>query len=129
MSKRLDPSTGVDMGLMGNSNSRMMHTGKGRAKPLHIEYIHIGMVLSIIQDTMTEAILSHPRLHLPRKIALVKAIGKVMWIQNDLFAKWYTRDGDEFADEKDTRPIEQEGYIHGKKVVDDVDLSDPTGYR
>lgn len=36
-----------------------------------------------------------------RKIALVKALSKVIWIQNDLFAKWYVRDGEEFVGRED----------------------------
>ncbi|KAI1310894.1 hypothetical protein F5Y03DRAFT_9283 [Xylaria venustula] len=66
----------------------MMHVGRGREHPLHIEYVHIGACLSLIQDTLTEALLSHPRLRMERKVALIKALGKVIWIQNDLFAKW-----------------------------------------
>ncbi|GAW24553.1 hypothetical protein ANO14919_141400 [Xylariales sp. No.14919] len=65
-----------------------MHVGRGRQHPLHIEYVHIGACLSFIQDTLTEALLSHPRLRMEKKVALVKALGKVIWIQNDLFAKW-----------------------------------------
>lgn len=104
-----------------------MHVGLGRAHPLHIEYVHIGACLSFIQDILIEAILSHPRLPLQRKIALVKALGKVIWIQNDLFAKWYVRDGEEFkvsnAEEEVT--IEKEGYLHGKKILDcDEDSED-----
>jgi hypothetical protein len=97
---------------------RMMHVGLGRANPLHIEYIHIGACLSVIQDILTEAILSHPRLHLSRKIAVVKALGKVIWIQNDLFAKWYVSDGEEFTDGVDYGEIEKEGWLHGRKVLD-----------
>lgn len=67
----------------------MMHVGRGREHPLHIEYVHIGACLSFIQDTLTEALLSHPRLRMEKKVALVKALGKVIWIQNDLFAKWW----------------------------------------
>ncbi|KAE8453316.1 hypothetical protein EG329_011383 [Mollisiaceae sp. DMI_Dod_QoI] len=96
----------------------MMHTGIGRVHPLHIEYIHIGVCLSFIQDVFTEAILSHPRLSLSRKIGIVKALGKVIWIQNDLFAKWYVRDGEEFRDEKPEVVIEKEGYLHGVKILD-----------
>jgi Protoglobin len=102
----------------------MMHVGQGREHPLHIEYIHIGACLSFIQDTFTEAILSHPRMQLYRKIALVKALGKVIWIQNDLFAKWYVRDGSEYSDEYVNKAqVEQEGYLHGKKIVNDSDDS------
>ncbi|KAM7195888.1 Protoglobin domain containing protein [Naviculisporaceae sp. PSN 640] len=96
----------------------MMHTGIGRTHPLHIEYIHIGAGLAVIQDILTEAILSHPRLHMSRKIAIVKALGKVIWIQNDLFTKWYVHDGEEFTDGMDFGEIEKEGWLHGKKVLE-----------
>ncbi|KAF2260106.1 hypothetical protein CC78DRAFT_562351 [Lojkania enalia] len=97
----------------------MMHVGQGRVHPLHVEYVHIGVTLSFIQDVLTEAILSHPRLRMDKKISIVKAIGKVIWIQNDLFAKWYVRDGDEFAEEAAAPEIEREGYLHGKKILHD----------
>ncbi|KAK7740600.1 hypothetical protein SLS62_011101 [Diatrype stigma] len=99
----------------------MMHVGLGRAHPLHVEYIHLGACLSFIQDIMTEAILSHPRLSLQRKIALVKAVGKVIWIQNDLMAKWHVKDGQEFEDADGEITIEEEGYLHGKKILDDLE--------
>lgn len=100
-----------------------MHTGIGRTHPLHIEYIHIGAGLAVIQDVLTEAILSHPRLHLQRKIAIVKALGKVIWIQNDLFTKWYVHDGEEYTDGMDFGIIEKEGWLHGKKVLNEEDGS------
>ncbi|KAF4918723.1 hypothetical protein CGCVW01_v008589 [Colletotrichum viniferum] len=97
----------------------MMHVGLGRAHPLHVEYIHLGACLSFIQDVMTEAILSHPRLHMQRKIALVKALGKVIWIQNDLMAKWHVKDGAEFEREGGEEPvIEEEGFLHGRKILE-----------
>jgi hypothetical protein len=105
----------------------MMHVGLGRAHPLHVEYIHLGACLSFIQDILTEAILCHPRLHLQRKIALVKAIGKVIWIQNDLMAKWHVKDGEEFIQENAEILIEKEGYLHGKKMLDEEDMAEPVG--
>jgi hypothetical protein len=104
----------------------MMHVGLGRTHPLHIEYIHLGACLSFIQDIMTEAILSHPKLPLSRKISLVKALGKIIWIQNDLMAKWHIREGvDEFAVDDDDIEVEDEGYLHGKKIVNDSDYEEP----
>ncbi|KAH7094298.1 Protoglobin-domain-containing protein [Paraphoma chrysanthemicola] len=97
----------------------MMHVGQGRVHPLHVEYVHIGVTLSFIQDVMIEAILSHPRMKMDKKIALVKALSKVIWIQNDLFAKWYVRDGDEFEEEVLVPEIEPEGYLHGRKILHD----------
>lgn len=97
----------------------MMHVGQGRAHPLHVEYVHVGVTLSFVQDIITEAVLSHPRLKMDRKIALVKALSKVIWIQNDLFAKWYVRDGEEFAEQRLVPEVEPEGYLHGKRVLRD----------
>lgn len=105
----------------------MMHTGIGRTHPLHIEYIHIGAGLAVIQDILTEAILSHPRLPTSRKVAIVKALGKVIWIQNDLFTKWYVHDGEEFTDGMDFGEIEKEGWLHGKKVLDSDSDSEGKG--
>lgn len=101
--------------------SSMMHVGRGREHPLHVEYVHIGACLAFIQDTLTEALLSHPRIKMDRKIALIKALGKVIWIQNDLFAKWYVRDGEEYAAEAEKPEFEQEGYLDGRKVLDDIE--------
>ncbi|KAF4460096.1 globin-like-protein [Fusarium albosuccineum] len=66
-------------------------------KPLRVEYIHISATLCLIQHVLTESILSHNALPMSRRVAMVKALSKVIWIQNDLFAKWCVRDGDEFT--------------------------------
>ena len=66
-----------------------MHCGQERLHKLNIEYVHIGACLGYIQDVFTEAILSHPRLSIQRKTALLRAINKIIWIQNDLLAKWH----------------------------------------
>lgn len=109
----------------------MMHVGLGRKHPLHVEYVHLGACLGFIQDIMTEAILSHPRLHLQRKTALVKALNKVIWIQNDLMAKWHVRDGAEFETGGSEIEVEREGYLHGNKILsegleDDADAPGPS---
>jgi hypothetical protein len=56
----------------------MMHVGLGRSHPPHIKYIHLGACLSSIQDIMTEAILSHPKLPLLRKVSPLKALRKLI---------------------------------------------------
>lgn len=106
-------------GALANMD-RMMHVGLGRKHPLHIEYVHLGVCLGFIQDIMTEAILSHPRLHIQRKTALVKALNKVIWIQNDLMAKWHVKDGSEFEVGDSDIEIEREGYLHGKRIIGDA---------
>ncbi len=76
-----------------------MHVCKGgRRHPLFVDYMFLGACLGYIQDSFLEAILSHPRLEMTRKIAISKAITKVIWIQNDLMARWHMKDGDEYQE-------------------------------
>lgn len=91
----------------------------------------LGASLGHIQDSMTEFILSHPQLDLTRKIALVRAIGKVIWIQNDLLAKWHIQDGQEYfegaeCDNSQEKTFEPEGpkcdqSVPGRSSVDSLD--------
>ncbi|KAG9563278.1 hypothetical protein KCU71_g6907, partial [Aureobasidium melanogenum] len=103
----------------------LMHVGRGRQNPLHVDYVFLGACLGFIQDSLFEAILSHPRLEMHRKIAIVKALGKVIWIQNDLIERWHNTDGSEFLQEEadellgEIQEEDREGYLHGKKVLGD----------
>jgi len=104
----------------------MMHVGQGRKHPLHIEFIHMGVLLGFVHDILIEAILSHPKLKLEQKTAVIRAVSKLLWIQNDLFAKWYVTDGAEFRDEMTEQPeIEADGFLHGKRIVDPDDATVP----
>jgi hypothetical protein len=95
----------------------MMHAGLGREPPLHVEYVHLGATLCVIHEIMTEAVLSHPSVMLSRKIAIMKAFSKVIWIQNDLFARWCVRDGEEYTNQVDYGMMDKEGYLNGKKIL------------
>jgi hypothetical protein len=59
-----------------------------------------------------------------RKIALVKALNKVIWIQNDLMAKWHVREAEEFGLLESAVVTDKEGYLHGKKMLDDSMMND-----
>ncbi|KAJ5085869.1 hypothetical protein N7532_010640 [Penicillium argentinense] len=96
----------------------LMHCGQERMAPLNIEYVHINACMGYIQDIFIEALMSHPHLSLRRKIALVRAVNKILWIQNDLFAKWRVRDGEEYADEMSIYSFgSREGYLGDKKIL------------
>ncbi|KAL1887010.1 hypothetical protein Cpir12675_006756 [Ceratocystis pirilliformis] len=77
-------------------NVGAMHVGLKRVQPLHVEYIHINATLCLIQNLLNESILTYNGLPMSKRIAMVRALGKVIWIQNDLFSKWCVRDGEEF---------------------------------
>jgi hypothetical protein len=95
----------------------MMHAGLGGQHPLNVDFVHLGASLGYIQTLLIDGILSHPRLKSERKISLVKAITKVIWIQNDFFAKWRLRDDEAFKIQGKEPQVEEEGYLHGKKVL------------
>lgn len=95
----------------------MMHCCPSKRRGLHVEYVHLGMTMGLVQDVLTEAILFHHRLKIERKIALVRAIGKVLWIQNDLFARWHVKDGENLKRPALTPSSEKEGFLHGKMMV------------
>ncbi|KAF8603717.1 hypothetical protein BDV93DRAFT_493283 [Ceratobasidium sp. AG-I] len=76
----------------------IMHTGvagfKHREKktPLNVDYVHCAILLGYVQSMLTSAVMAQD---LPEetKTATLLAINKVMWIQNDLFARHYIATG------------------------------------
>jgi hypothetical protein len=66
-----------------------MHVGSGRRNPLHVDYMFLGICMGYIQDAFTEAILTNTTVELRLRISIVRALGKLCWIQNDLLARWH----------------------------------------
>ncbi|KAG8744010.1 hypothetical protein FRC10_010989 [Ceratobasidium sp. 414] len=72
----------------------IMHTGQAGFKhrekkaPLHVDYVHCAILLGYVQSMLTSAVMAQD---LPEetKTAVLLAVNKVMWIQNDLFARHY----------------------------------------
>ncbi|KIY52768.1 hypothetical protein FISHEDRAFT_34784 [Fistulina hepatica ATCC 64428] len=75
----------------------IMHTGvksfkhRAHVKPLVVPYRDCGLTLGWVLTVLQTAVLQVPedKLSMPEKIAAVTAINKVIWIQNDLFARHY----------------------------------------
>lgn len=78
-----------------------MHTGKPGFKhrekrpDLRVEYIHIGALLGYVVDIIVGAVLEMDAIDIKMKCRVIKAFNKIVWIQNDLFARHYMHDGDE----------------------------------
>jgi hypothetical protein len=62
----------------------MMHVGQGQAHALHIEYVYVGVTVCFVQDFITEAVLSHLRLKMDLKIALVKVVHDSSGSENEI---------------------------------------------
>jgi hypothetical protein len=73
----------------------IMHTGRAGfshriTKPsLRVEYIHCAILLGYVEDILVNAVITHPDLDLDTKNAVARAVNKIVWIQNDLFARHY----------------------------------------
>ncbi|KAG7441124.1 uncharacterized protein BT62DRAFT_551174 [Guyanagaster necrorhizus] len=76
----------------------IMHTGvpgfaHRKKKPaLRVEYIHCGLLLGLVEDMLVDAVILHPDIDLKTKHAVCRAVNKLIWIQNDLFARHYVED-------------------------------------
>jgi hypothetical protein len=69
--------------------SSEMHVGAGRRNPLHVDYMFLGICMGYVQDAFTESILTNNSVDLRLRISVVRALGKLIWIQNDLLARWH----------------------------------------
>lgn len=65
-----------------------MHAGNDRYAPMCVEYIFLGACLGYIQGLVLQAIFEREDLEVPQKVAVAQALGKILWIQNDLFMRW-----------------------------------------
>jgi hypothetical protein len=78
----------------------IMHTGQAgfahrSNKPsLRVELIHISLLLAYVVDILLETVIKHPDLDNDTKAGVLRALNKVVWIQNDLFARHYVVDED-----------------------------------
>jgi len=76
------------------------HTGlpgfQHRAKrpELRVEYMHLGLLLGWVQDVVLGAVMGMDTIDLETKSKVTRAWGKLLWLQNDLFARKYVLDRD-----------------------------------
>ncbi|TAQ87414.1 hypothetical protein B7494_g4244 [Chlorociboria aeruginascens] len=77
------------------NNVGIMHTGKPGFKhrvnkpELRVEYIHMSALLGFVVDIVIGAVLALEGVELETKGNVLRALNKVIWIQNDLFSRHY----------------------------------------
>jgi hypothetical protein len=77
------------------NNVGIMHTGhpgfKHREKrpDLRVEYIHMGALLGYVVDIVVGAVMTMDEVDNVMKSRVIRALNKVIWIQNDLMARHY----------------------------------------
>jgi len=77
------------------NNVGIMHTGKPGFKhrekrpDLRVEYIHMSALLGYVVDLVVSAVMDMDVIDTQMKSRVIRALNKVVWIQNDLFARHY----------------------------------------
>lgn len=56
-----------------------------------IDYMHCAILLGWVVDLLIPAVIRHDGMDENRKIKLLTALNKIVWIQNDFFAKHYMK--------------------------------------
>jgi len=83
------------------NNVGIMHTGKPGFKhrekrpELKVEYIHMGALLGYVVDLVVGAVMEMDVIDTQMKSRVIRALNKVIWIQNDLFTRHYIAGGEE----------------------------------
>jgi hypothetical protein len=75
-----------------------MHTGKPGFKhrqnrpDLRVAYIHMSALLGYVVDIVLTAVLGLEGVETEMKVRICRAFNRVVWVQNDLIARWYSVD-------------------------------------
>ncbi|KAJ3411330.1 hypothetical protein HDV05_002394 [Chytridiales sp. JEL 0842] len=78
-----------------------IHTATPTKKSkINVEYIHCGALFGFVHGFLAETIDKHPDLQDQPEVRakVLSAFSKLLWIQNDLFAKYYVKDGQDLMD-------------------------------
>eukprot|EP01099_Mayorella_cantabrigiensis_P007676 TRINITY_DN6932_c0_g1_i1.p1 TRINITY_DN6932_c0_g1~~TRINITY_DN6932_c0_g1_i1.p1 ORF type:complete len:244 (-),score=-0.10 TRINITY_DN6932_c0_g1_i1:146-877(-) len=70
----------------------LLHIKQGKQQGVFVDYILLGSCLGFIQGSVTEKLMRHPKLDMETKIAAMKTFNKIIWIQNDLLARYHVQE-------------------------------------
>lgn len=102
------------------------HTGEAgfahrKGKPgLRVEYVHLGLLLGYVEDLVVVAVMGMQDVPLETRVEVVAAWNKLLWIQNDLFARQYVVDWDTGSRPKDVGEPKKMGESHLKLAATGV---------
>jgi len=80
---------------VGKAHTGSTDTGLKTRKdkpPLWVEYRDINLLLGWVENAVTDIVMGVEALDLDTKVAVLKALNKYWWIQNDLFSRHYVVD-------------------------------------
>lgn len=89
-----------------------IHTSTPEKKSkINVDYMHCGALFGYVHGHLVGLIDGHPDLQANQKVrtAVLAAFSKLLWIQNDLFARYYVKDGEEYRPYSKQRTAETTG--------------------
>ncbi|CAF0735902.1 unnamed protein product [Adineta ricciae] len=66
-----------------------MHTNQAGSTSINVDYIHINLLLGYLEHLLIDVLWKAENLDDATKLAMVTAINKLFWIQNDFFTMHY----------------------------------------
>lgn len=99
-----------------------IHTSQpGKKSKINVEYVHCSALFTYVSSFVVNAIM---QAGLPKDVErkTVLAFNKLLWIQNDFFAKWYVKDTDKHEHglkglAASSHPVETLGWISAGAAV------------
>lgn len=94
-----------------------IHTNKAGSKSLVIDYVHVNALLTFVEDAIIEIIAKADDMDQQTKTDLTRAFNRLLWIQNDLFARWYIPTAkEEQAAKKRCQKSRRQGMLLGAGI-------------
>ncbi|MCJ1331573.1 hypothetical protein MMC10_008264 [Thelotrema lepadinum] len=103
----------------------VMHTGspgfkhRERRPELRVEFTHLALLLGYLEDMIVGAVMGMEEVDLPTRLSVVRAWNKLLWIQNDLFAKHYMKGVEQIGRDTKSALGEKIGWL-GSGIGRDV---------
>ncbi|KAI9141534.1 Protoglobin-domain-containing protein [Paraphysoderma sedebokerense] len=93
----------------------------GKKSRINVEYIHVNALMGYVENILISAI-SECSLDASMKKKAILAFNKLLWIQNDLFAQYYVKDGYDIP----TSRVNAAGLSPRPSTLGSVDLFNPS---
>lgn len=104
--------------------SKISNASRGKARPKHavprVEYIHLGLLLAYVEELVASAVMDLDGVEVETKKGVILAWNKLLWVQNDLFARRYVVD-----EGSGERP---QGWVGGKERRRERDIAGCLGF-
>jgi hypothetical protein len=85
-----------------------IHTPAAGNKSINVDYIHINALMGYVEDILLKAVCEIDA-DMETKTKVIRAVNKLLWVQNDLFGKWYCESTTTAKPETEKKKF---GYVH-----------------